>query len=124
MDRTSIVQNVEIISMVSASIFEVGDTRILTPISKALAVQRQESVYLDPDEHTFDHYPMFTFPFPKIEHECIPVNTVHEVPAIHVNSIKVIGIAASSAFHIGMTDYISAEARVKHIRQFTVDPYE
>ncbi|MGM7701452.1 spore germination protein GerPE [Pseudalkalibacillus sp. Hm43] len=123
MDRTSVVQNMQITSLVSASIVQIGDTRILTPSSKALAVQRQESTY-DPKEHEFDMYPMFTAPFPPFEYETIPVNTVQEVPAIHVNSIKIIGIAASSVVRVGKTDYICNEARVKHIRQFTLNPYD
>lgn len=124
MDRTSIVQNMNIKSLVSASIIQIGDARLLTPSSKALAIQRQESTYHDPDEHTFEKYPMFTAPFPPFDYECIPVKTVQEVPAIHVNSINIIGVAASSVVRVGKTDYICSEARVKHIRQFTVNPYE
>ncbi|WP_349407368.1 spore germination protein GerPE [Pseudalkalibacillus sp. SCS-8] len=123
MDRTSIVQTMEIVSLVSASIVQIGDARLLTPSSKALAVQRQESTY-DPGEHEFEMYPMFTAPFPPFQYECIPVNTIQEIPAIHVKSINIIGVAASSVVRVGKTDYVCSEARVKHIRQFTIDPYE
>ncbi len=123
MERTAIVQNMELTSLVSASIVQIGDTKILTPSSKALAVQRQESIY-DPQEHEFDMYPMFSAPFPPFDYETIPVHTVQEVPAIHVNSLKIIGVAASSVVRVGNTDYICNEARVKHIRQFTVNPYD
>ncbi|MGP4079570.1 spore germination protein GerPE [Pseudalkalibacillus sp. R45] len=123
MDRTSVVQYLDIISVVTSSVIQVGDTKILTPTSLALAVQRQESIY-DEDEHTFDMYPMFSAPLPPLSYDCIPVNTVNEAPAIHVNSINIIGVAASSVVRIGNTDFVSSDSRVKHIRQFTVDPYE
>ncbi|WP_261134053.1 spore germination protein GerPE [Bacillus sp. Marseille-Q3570] len=123
MDRISVVQYIEIVSVTTSSIVQAGDTTILTPVSRALAVQRQESTY-DEEEHQFDMYPIFSIPFPPLYYETIPVKTVQENPAIHVNSINIIGVAASSAVRIGKTDFVSSEARVKHIRQFTVNPYE
>lgn len=123
MDRISVVQSINIVAVTSSSIVQAGDTNILTPVSRALAVQRQESTY-DINEHRLDMYPIFSIPFPPLSYECIPVKTVQEVPAIHVNSINIIGVAASSAVRIGKTDFISSETRVKHIRHFTVNPYE
>ncbi|WP_221564881.1 spore germination protein GerPE [Alkalihalobacillus sp. TS-13] len=123
MDRISVVQYIDIVSVTTSSIVQAGDTNILTPVSRALAVQRQESTY-DEDEHRFDMYPIFSMPFPPLRYETIPVKTVQESPAIHVNSINIIGVAASSVVRIGKTDFVSSEARVKHIRHFTVNPYE
>ncbi|WP_408006276.1 spore germination protein GerPE [Pseudalkalibacillus sp. A8] len=123
MDRVSVVQYIDIVSVVSSSVVQAGDTKIMTPVSRALAVQRQESTY-DIDEHRLDMYSIFSIPFPPLSYECVPVNTVQEVPAIHVKSINIIGVAASSSIRIGKTDFISSESRVKHIRHFTVNPYE
>ncbi|WLD91589.1 spore germination protein GerPE [Alkalihalobacillus sp. AL-G] len=123
MERTSIVQKVNIQAVSSSSIFQAGDTRFLTPYAQSLAVQRQASSY-DEEEHTFELYPFFKTPFPNIDIEVIPVNKENRDSAIQVNSIQILGVAAASSVRIGKTDCITSQSRVKHIRHFVVNPYE
>ncbi|WP_257347036.1 spore germination protein GerPE [Pseudalkalibacillus decolorationis] len=123
MERASIVQKVQIHTISSSSMFQAGDTRFLTPFAKVIAVQKQVSSYNE-DEHPFEKYAIFSKRLPLPDFEAIQVCTVNEGKAIHVNTINILGVAASSAVRIGNTDFITAESRVKHIRQFEVDPYE
>ncbi|WP_275980323.1 spore germination protein GerPE [Halalkalibacter alkaliphilus] len=114
--RTSIVHNIKVINVGLSSIFEIGDSLSISPRSKAWALQRQFELFYGNEGHFRD--PVFTRPLPKPdfdEHVCFV--RYNESPTIKVNNIFVTAAAASSVLHIGSTQLIDSESRVKHIRQ-------
>jgi spore germination protein PE len=115
--RLSNVGTIYVNSISFSSIFEIGDSKYITPFSKALAVKREIPLIFS-NEGRFDEYSVFTRPIAQVPIE-EPMNMAvfNEKPIIHVNSIRVSGIASSSVVQIGSTDTIQSEARIKHIRQ-------
>lgn len=117
LQRTSHVNSflVEIVSF--ASIVQVGDSSIVNPLSRALAVQRETEIFYA-NEGNYNNYPVFSepIPLPPINEDIrfIPHN-LH--PIINVDKIHIAGISSSSMLHIGSSQHISQETRIKHIRQ-------
>jgi spore germination protein PE len=118
MKRTSVVNHVKVTSISTSSTLIVGDSVKITSRTRALAVQRQVAVFFA-NEGEFEDYPLFTkeIPQPSIS-ERLNMSIVQESPFIKVNSIYVIGVAASSTMQIGSTRIIDLESRLKHFRQF------
>ncbi|WP_416148233.1 spore germination protein GerPE [Salipaludibacillus sp. HK11] len=119
--RTSIVKTIKVRDVLSNSIFEVGDTRHITPRTKVLAVQRKYEQFYS-DEGNLDAFPIFTKPLPEPTiNRSVNFNKYNESFIINVNHIDVISVSTSSVLHIGSTETINAEARIKHIRQLLND---
>jgi len=118
MKRTSVVNQIKLQSVSTASQFMVGDSAAINAHTQALAVQRQVAVFFK-NEADFAHYPLFTKSIPKpIVDEQIQMIVDQQSPYIKVNSIHVIGVAQASAMQIGSTQHINLESRIKHFRQF------
>ncbi|MEH7333702.1 spore germination protein GerPE [Neobacillus drentensis] len=121
-ERTSCVDriNVEIFSF--ASIFQLGDSCIVNGLSRALAVQREAEIFYG-DEGALSPYRVFSEPIPfQPITEAVTFYTHNQSPKIKVNTIDIIGVSSSSLLHVGNSNHISMEARVKHIRQLLPIP--
>lgn len=117
MVRTSVVHRLKINDISTASTLQVGDLVDYKSYSKALAVQREESIYLG-NEGNFGAYELFSKPIPQPKvYEDVQMEIINRNPYIQVGNVRVIAAAASSLIQIGSTQRIEAEARTKHIRQ-------
>jgi spore germination protein PE len=117
MPRISAVNTIKVNSLTFSSTVLIGDSTEITPVSRALAVQREAQIFYE-NEGDFASFPIFSQPIPKPEiTERITINRINQSPIIKVNHVKVLGISSSSVFQVGSTKIIDAEARVKHIRQ-------
>ncbi|MGD8192375.1 spore germination protein GerPE [Brevibacillus ginsengisoli] len=114
--RISAVQHIRIISFDESSVFEIGDSVQLSPVAKVLTVQREKATFFD-KEFSFEDYELYTeeIPQPRVD-EYITIKTLNKLPQIRVNRMEIDNIAASSIIHVGLTEAITAEARVKNIR--------
>lgn len=117
LSRYSQVQTLKIKSVIISSIIQIGDSRIINSLSRALAVQRETEIFLG-QEGDYSKYSIFSepIPLPGIE-EDIVFQRMNLSPCIRVPHIDVIGVSSSSVIHIGNSEHVSMEARVKHIRQ-------
>ncbi|MBD8067595.1 spore germination protein GerPE [Bacillus sp. PS06] len=120
--RLSIVEAIYVNSVSFSSIFEIGDSRYITPVMKALAVKREHPI-LFTNEGNFNEFSIFTRPIAQVATpEVINMAVFNEKPSINVKTIRVTGVSSSSVVHIGSTNMIRAEARIKHIRQLRRQP--
>jgi spore germination protein PE len=122
MKRNSIVNNVKLQTVNSSAVFQVGDSLKITPKSKALAVQREGSVFLS-NEGDFDNYALFDKPIPQpVIDENINMTIINENRSIKTNNIYILSVAAAGVFQIGSTVKIDCESRTKHFRQLLNEP--
>ena len=120
--HVSIVQNVSIISLGIAAVFQVGDANQMELKSRAIAVHREIPFYIR-GEGRFDAFEIFTD-----EHITIPkrttdvkLNIVNECPFIEVNNVELRTLLNSGGFQIGNVDYIFNNSRIMQIRQYITD---
>ncbi|WP_342430213.1 spore germination protein GerPE [Neobacillus sp. FSL H8-0543] len=117
LQRTSIVDTIKIKSVLIASTVQLGDSRIINGFSRALAVQREVDTFFG-NEGNFSSYPVFSEPIPfQPLTEPLNISTHNCNPSIKVHNIDITAISASSILHVGNSEHISMEARIKHIRQ-------
>ncbi|MEW4285412.1 spore germination protein GerPE [Priestia koreensis] len=115
--RTSYVDIINIKSVSSCSLLQVGDSQVINMFTKALADQREYPLFYG-REGDFDDYSVFSEPIPQfLPGARVDMNVINDCSAIKVHSIKVIGTSFSSLIHVGSTCDIFGEARVKHIRE-------
>jgi len=116
MERTSKVDQIQIISLDNTSILEIGDSECLNPKTKAISVQREQAVFWA-HEFNYDDYPMFSRAIPVWSADEVMVReTYHINPMIQVGEVEVPFVASSSIIHVGSSLDLHAEARVKTIR--------
>ena len=120
--HVSIVQNVSIISLGIAAVFQVGDANQMELKSRAIAVHREIPFYIR-GEGRFDAFEIFTD-----EHITIPkrttdvkLNIVNECPFIEVNNVELRTLLNSGCFQIGNVDYGFNNSRIMQIRQYITD---
>jgi spore germination protein PE len=96
---------------------QIGDSRCVNAISRALAIQREAEIFFS-YEGEFSQYPIFSesIPLPPLEEE-ISFQKIDLVPCIKVSHIRINGLASASIAHIGNSECVYIESRVKHIRQ-------
>ncbi|AKE15548.1 MULTISPECIES: spore germination protein GerPE [Bacillus] len=120
--HVSIVQNVSIVSLGIAAVFQVGDANQMELKSRAIAVHREIPCYIR-GEGSFDAFEIFTD-----EHITIPkrttdvkLNIVNECPFIEVNNVELRTLLNSGGFQIGNVDYVFNNSRIMQIRQYITD---
>ncbi|HHB1652948.1 MULTISPECIES: spore germination protein GerPE [Bacillus cereus group] len=120
--HVSIVQNVSIVSLGIAAVFQVGDANQMELKSRAIAVHREIPCYIR-GEGRFDAFEIFTD-----EHITIPkrttdvkLNIVNECPFIEVNNVELRTLLNSGGFQIGNVDYVFNNSRIMQIRQYITD---
>jgi len=115
--RTSVVNAVKVTSASFASTIQLGDSAIINGSSRAIAVQREAEVFFG-EEGNFSKYPIFSEPIPLLPiNEAFSISTHNVLPVIKVNTISILAMSSSAILHVGNSDNVSLEARVKHIRQ-------
>ncbi|MEF3302030.1 spore germination protein GerPE [Paenibacillus sp. GYB003] len=120
--RISAVEYIHIREVGLGSICFVGDCVELKPSGKALAVQRQISVYSG-NEGSFSAFPIFSRPIP-LPSPNVGVDTrfTNVDPFINVRHVDIISLSSSAILQVGSNDRIRADNRVKHIRQLQFRP--
>ena len=120
--HVSVVQNVSIISLGIAAVFQVGDANQMELKSRAIAVHREIPFYIR-GEGRFDAFEIFTD-----EHITIPkrttdvkLNIINECPFIEVNNVELRTLLNSGGFQIGNVDYVFNNSRIMQIRQYITD---
>lgn len=120
--HVSVVQNVSIISLGIAAVFQVGDANQMELKSRALAVHREIPCYIK-GEGRLDAFEIFID-----EHITIPkrttdvkLNIVNECPFIEVNDVELRTLLNSGCFQIGNVDYVFNNSRIMQIRQYITD---
>jgi spore germination protein PE len=95
---------------------QIGDSKCVSAISRALAVQREAEIFFS-HEGDFSQYPIFSesIPLPPLEDE-ISFQKIDLVACIKVSHIRINGLASASIAHIGHSESVYMESRVKHIR--------
>jgi spore germination protein PE len=117
LQRSSYVDNIEIKFVSYSSTVQLGDSCIINGLSRAIAVQREAEIFFG-NEGNFSSYPIFSGPIPfQPINETLAFSPQNFNPIIKVNHIDIIGISASSLLHVGNSQQVSMEARIKHIRQ-------
>ena len=114
--RISAVQHMKVISLDRTSVLEIGDSVQLSPTSQVIAIQREKSTFWE-NELNFSDYAMFTeeIPQPHVD-ENIKITIVNQVPMIRVQTVNIENIASSTIIHLGSSENLVSEARVKNIR--------
>lgn len=116
LSRISHVQQLKITSLSLSSVTQIGDSKMINGLSRALAVQREDEIFFT-HEGDYSLYPIFSehIPLPLIR-EDIHFQKINLQPCIRVPHIKINGVSTSSVVHIGNSEKIYMESRVKHIR--------
>lgn len=119
--RTSHVHSFTNISIDNSSVLQVGDSEKVDAISYVLAVQRDKAIFFE-NEFLFHDYSAFFEPLPlPADQEPFTLTTFHETPSIRVDKVNVSFAAASAVVHIGSSECVELETRVKNIRHLVRD---
>ena len=120
--HVSIVQNVSIVSLGIAAVFQVGDANKKKKKSRALAVHREFPCYIK-DEGRLDAFEIFTDEYITIPKRTtdVKLNIVNECPFIKVNNVELRTLLNSGGFQIGNVDYVFNNSRIMQIRQYITD---
>lgn len=114
--RISAVGKIKINTVGASTIFEVGDSRQLMPFNYTIAVQREKSIYIQ-SEFNFSDYQIFARPLlqPVVD-EPLRMTRTNGSPNIVVKDINVFITSSSSIAHIGSSEELTAQSRIKHVR--------
>lgn len=115
--RTSVVNRVMIYNIGYGSFLNVGDVGDFSPVTLALAVQREIPVFYG-NEGNLGSYPLFSTPIPLPKGEsAVCMKVTHAVPFIRVDDVEVLAVSTASIVQMGSIKSIRAESRIKNIRQ-------
>lgn len=116
LQRTSYIDALNVKIIAFSSILQLGDSCIINGFSRALAVHREAEVFFG-NEGSFTAYPIFSGPIPFLPiTEEFSYLSHHLNPVIKVQKINILGISSSSILHVGNSQNVYMEARIKHIR--------
>ncbi|MFD2371097.1 spore germination protein GerPE [Brevibacillus sp. GCM10020057] len=119
--RTSHVHSFSNIALDTSSVIEIGDSEKIDAVSNILAVQRDKAIFHE-NEFLYQDYTAFSVPLPlPCDEEPLTITTFHESNAIRVDKVTVSFAAASSVIHIGSSECMELETRVKNIRHLVRD---
>ncbi|MCD7034897.1 spore germination protein GerPE [Metabacillus sp. GX 13764] len=117
MRRLSVVKTAYVNVVGIASVFNIGDSSKITPRTRVFAVQREAEIFFD-GEGDLNQFEIFSLPLPvPVRSEFVRTCIINENAAINAQYVKILGVSTASIFHIGSTNFIDAEARIKHTRQ-------
>lgn len=117
LQRSSVVNAIKVTSASFSSTIQLGDSHIINGFSRALAVQREADVFYG-NEGNFSNFPIFSEPIPLLPiTEKMSLSTHNTLPVIKVNTISILAMSSSAILHVGNSENVSMEARIKHIRQ-------
>ncbi|CAI9394854.1 spore germination protein GerPE [Niallia sp. Sow4_A1] len=117
LQRTSVVDLINVRTVSFSSIVEIGDAIYHQAVSRAIAVQRQKELFYG-KEGAYEDYAVFKEPIPLTPIiENVECHFENMKPIIKVHHIDITGISSCSLLQIGNCRHMYAEARIKHIRQ-------
>ncbi|MGF9908423.1 spore germination protein GerPE [Brevibacillus porteri] len=121
--RTSHVRKLDVLSVDTSSVLQIGDSRQIDAVSNILAVQREQAIFYE-NEFMFDNYSAFSVPLiPPSLSDPICIDTFHDCPYIFIRKVEVPFVAGASVVHVGSNESITLETRVVNIRHiFQDDP--
>jgi spore germination protein PE len=104
-------------SITNSSIFNIGDTVQFSPVSRAIAVQRESNIWNEAYETHFEDYSLFKRKANWITSGLpVDINHEHHDSTIKVENVSITGVSQSSTVQFGGLKKINAESRIKHIR--------
>ncbi|BBH19588.1 hypothetical protein Back11_09330 [Paenibacillus baekrokdamisoli] len=121
--RISELGRLELISVATSSIVQLGDRSELQSSIRGLAVQRAIS-HEDAGNVYFESYSIFNRPLPSIPETLddsegqLIMKTHNKDPRISVGSIYVIAVSGAASVLIGNGMKTTAQSRIKDIRQY------
>ena len=114
--RISNVGSIHVTVVGNPAVFEIGDSQQLNPCSYAIAVQRQQAIFREA-EFNFRDYPLFSRRLLRpVVHEDIRIRTINDSPEIRVDKIKIFSVSSSSIIHLGSSQTLITDSRIKNIR--------
>ncbi|MGM9987774.1 MAG: spore germination protein GerPE [Bacillaceae bacterium] len=118
MIRNSNVQNIFINGISSGSVFQIGESNIISKRNNTLVLEKQIQQF-NGKEGNFNNYPIFRRPIniPTIVDD-VNMNIVNVCNDINVGTIKLTTIAGDSVLHIGTTNRVHGVAKVHKIDQY------
>jgi spore germination protein PE len=120
--RKSVVGELSVLSVDNSSAIEIGDTERLAPVSRVLAVQRQEAIFPF-GEFAMRNYAAYSRPVPlPVVAERLVMKRDLPKPPVHVGSIRIIAVSSSVIIQVGSSCELLAESRIKHIRHLFREP--
>ncbi|MFS0556450.1 spore germination protein GerPE [Brevibacillus sp. 179-C9.3 HS] len=119
--RTSHVRKLDVLSVDTSSVLQIGDSRQIDSVSNILAVQREQAIFYE-NEFMFEDFSVFSVPLtPPSLFEPLCIDTFHDCPYIFIRKVEVPFVAGASVVHIGSNESISLETRVVNIRHLLRD---
>ena len=114
--RFSHVNRVRVDTVYNSSIFQIGDSKEIHTRARGLAVFRDKPVYWG-KEGDFQQFAIFQRP-PALSSlpDSVILKKEHKFGSIHVKDVYVSGLSGSALLHIGSTEHMVLESRLKHIR--------
>lgn len=114
--RLSVVGTLNINTVSNTTVLEIGDSEDIAPINYTLAVQREKAIFWE-NEFDFSDYTIFSRAFPQpVANEPITITRIQECPQINVHHIRVFILLFSAVTHIGSSERLNSETRIKHVR--------
>ncbi|QYR22593.1 spore germination protein GerPE [Paenibacillus sp. sptzw28] len=114
--RVSSVGQIRITDTGATAVFEIGDSKQISPVNHSIAVQREKAIYFQ-NEFNFRDYAIFFRPISEsVLNEKIRMTTINESAVIGVQNIDVFAISGAAVVQIGSSEALRAETRIKHIR--------
>lgn len=114
--RTSHVHKLDVLSVDTSSVLQIGDSRQIDAVANILAVQREQAIFYE-NEFMFENYSAFSVPLtPPSLSDPICIDTFHDCPYIFIRKVEVPFLAGSSVVHVGSNESIKLETRVVNIR--------
>ena len=119
--RVTSVQHIKMTEIGTSAVLEIGDSEVITPMSNAIAVQRERAIFIM-IEFGFHDFSIFSIPIiqPAVE-EHIEMTTFHQQTQIQVEEVEIFSATFSSVVHLGSSGLLHADSRIKHIRHFLRD---
>ncbi|TDQ42075.1 spore germination protein GerPE [Aureibacillus halotolerans] len=119
--RTSVITSTRVHTVTSSSVFQVGDSSRIQGTSKVYAVLREESLFLGNEGDFKDSVFTRSTPWSQLSHQ-VEMKQMNMSPYIAVKHINILGIGASSVFHIGSTGRVGLDSRIKNVRHLLSVP--
>lgn len=115
------VKDADINSVTFSAIFNIGDTKIATPTSKALAIQQPRAEFDATEDQSFADFSIFSRQAVWTPRTVfINKRTFNHYNSINVNRVSVTGVSQSAIFQIGSLTKVTADSRIKHERLLTL----
>jgi spore germination protein PE len=98
------------------TVLEVGDSQQLTPVNYTIAVQREKAIFFE-NEIDFSEYEIFSRPLAQpVIHENFRMTRINETSHIVVHKADVFLLSSAAIVHVGSSQKLYAQSRIKHIR--------